>query len=1040
MKRINTPAELEALRTAILQSRDPSKPCITVCAGTGCSASGAEDVLAAFREELKKKGLSHKLELKRTCCHGFCERGPLVVLSPGRIFYQRVQPDDVPAILASMTNGHLVEHLLYIDPMTGEKIVHEDDIPFYKSQHRLIFANNGKLDPTNIEDYIALGGYIALSRVLSQMTPEQVIEEIKRSGLRGRGGAGFPTGMKWEYCRRAPGDLKYIICNGDEGDPGAFMDRSLLEGNPHSVLEGLIIGAYAIGAREGYLYIRHEYPLAVKHMGIAIQQAEEYGLLGENILGSGFDFRAKICRGGGAFVCGEETALIASIEGRLGEPRPRPPYPAQKGLWGQPTVINNVKTLASVPLIITKGADWYSQIGTKTSKGTMIFSLVGKINNTGLVEVPMGITLGKMIYDIGGGIPRGRRLKAVQTGGPSGGCIPASLMNLQVDYEQLTEAGSMMGSGGMVVMDENTCMVDVAKYFLTFTRDESCGKCTPCREGIPRMLEILTRITEGHGKMEDLHTLEELATAVKETSLCGLGNTAPNPVLTTLRYFRDEYEAHIKYKRCPAAVCKKLVSAPCHHVCPIDTDAPVYIGLIAQGRFKEALEVNWEVNPLTVVCGRVCHHPCEVRCRSGEAGDPISIKALKRFLTDYAAKRGLKPMLRQGRRLNEKVAIIGSGPAGLMAGWELAKRGYRPTIFEALPVAGGMLAVGIPEYRLPKRLLNEEIKAIERMGVEIKTNTRIGQDITLDDLFRKGYKAVFIATGAHQNLKLDIPGEEAEGVLDAVKFLREVNLGHEVRLGKKVAVIGGGDTAIDAARTAWRLGADVTILYRRTQAEMPARKDEVKQALEEGIRIHYLVAPVRVLTHQGRVTGLECVRMGLGEFDQSGRRRPVPIEGSEFTVEIDTLIAAIGQRPDLSFLDGRFEITKEGTLTVNPETLATNVPGIFAGGDVVSGPATVTEAMKAGKVAAESIHRYLKGERLERTYEVTRPTRYVPPVQLTEAELEELKRPEMPCLAVAERRGNFKEVELGLTEEMAIREARRCLRCDLEVQEERSSQ
>lgn len=560
MARIRSVAELEKWRERILASRDPSKLCITVCGGTGCRALGSEGVMDAFREELRKQGLEAKVDLRMTGCHGFCERGPLVVIFPERIFYPGVTPDDVPEnVSKTIVGGEVIERLLYEDPLTGEKIVHEPDVPFYKEQKRILMRYNGLIDPTRIEDYIAVGGYSALTRVLFEMTPEEVIEEIKRSGLRGRGGAGFPTGRKWEACRRAEGDVKYVICNADEGDPGAYQDRSLVEGNPHSILEGIIIGAYAVGAHEGFIYIRNEYPLAVEHITLAAQQAEEYGLLGENILGSGFNFTFKVHRGSGAFVCGESSALMRSMEGFVGEPRAKHVHATERGLWGRPTVLNNVKTWASVPHIINNGADWFAQMGTEKSKGTMVFSLVGKVNNTGLVEVPMGVTLRHLIYDIGGGIRDGKRFKAVQTGGPSGGCIPESLLDLPIDYERLTEAGSMMGSGGMIVMDEDTCMVDVARYFLGFTMDESCGKCTSCREGIKRMYEILTEITKGKGKEGDIELLEEMSYAIIDTSLCGLGRTAPNPVLTTIHYFRDEYEAHIKDKKCPASVCRDLI-------------------------------------------------------------------------------------------------------------------------------------------------------------------------------------------------------------------------------------------------------------------------------------------------------------------------------------------------------------------------------------------------------------------------------------------------------------------------------------------------
>jgi NADH-quinone oxidoreductase subunit F len=559
-RKLRSASELENLRQSILRKRDPSRTCISVCAGTGCRASGAEAVVDAFTDEIERQEIQLSVELKETGCHGFCERGPIVVIRPKRVFYQQVKPEDVPEIISeTVLKGNIIERLLYVDPVTNEKIVYEPDVPFYKRQTRTIFGANGEIDPRDIEDYIAVGGYSALSKALFQMSPDEVIEEVKRSGLRGRGGAGFPTGRKWQSCRDAEGDIKYVICNGDEGDPGAYQDRSLLEGNPHSVLEGMIIGAYAIGSHQGYIYVRNEYPLAVRHARIAIEQAMDYGLLGEDILGSGFDFTVMINKGGGAFVCGESSALMASLEGEIGEPRAKYIHMTEKGLWDRPSLLNNVKTWANVPLIIKKGADWYSQIGTAGSKGTMIFSLVGKVNNTGLVEVPMGITLRRLIYDIGGGIRGGKKFKAVQTGGPSGGCIPEQYLDIPVDFDELNKLGSMMGSGGMIVMDEDTCMVDIAKYFVNFLKEESCGKCVPCREGLTRMSEVLSNITQGKGKKEDLALLEDLAGIIRGGALCALGTTAANPVLSTLQYFRDEYTAHIDEKRCPAGVCRELI-------------------------------------------------------------------------------------------------------------------------------------------------------------------------------------------------------------------------------------------------------------------------------------------------------------------------------------------------------------------------------------------------------------------------------------------------------------------------------------------------
>ena len=560
MPRLKSATDLETRRQEILARRDPDKPCVTICSGTGCHAYGSEKVAQTFAAEINKNGLKEKVDIRRTGCHGYCERGTIVVIFPQEICYLRVKPEDVAEIIeTTLTKGEVVERLLY-EGEDAQRIIHEGDIPFYKHQSRIVFGPNRFIDPKSIDDYIARGGYAALAKVLSGMTPEAVLAEVKKANLRGRGGGGFPAGTKWETTRNAPGEPKYVIVNADEGDPGAYMDRSLLEGNPHSVLEGLTIGAYAIGASQGFVYVRQEYPLAVENLNAALEQARDYGLLGENILGSGFDFDVMVHRGAGAFVSGESSALMTAIEGRVGEPRPKYIRTAVSGIWGKPSNLNNVETWATVPLIIDKGADWFSGIGTKGSKGTKIFSLVGKVNNTGLVEVPMGMTLREIIYDIGGGIPQGRKFKAVQTGGPSGGVIPESLIDTPVDFDELTKVGSMMGSGGMIVMDEDNCMVDVARYFLNFLSEESCGQCVPCREGIYQMLKILNRICAGQGRSGDIELLEEIAEVVRDASLCALGATAPNPVLSTIKYFRDEYKAHVEEKRCPAGVCKELVS------------------------------------------------------------------------------------------------------------------------------------------------------------------------------------------------------------------------------------------------------------------------------------------------------------------------------------------------------------------------------------------------------------------------------------------------------------------------------------------------
>jgi len=999
-----------------------------VCRGSGCP--GSDEILRHLEKE--SKGLA--VEVKLTGCHGFCQAGPTVIVQPEDIFYCHVTVDDVDEIVQKhLRENQVVSRLLYTDPLTGQAIPHYSDIDFYKKQERVILRNCGRINPERIEDYLATGGYQSLRKVLSQMKPEEVVEEIKKAGLRGRGGAGFPTAVKWQLCRDAPGSPKYMICNADEGDPGAFMDRAILEANPHSVLEGLIIAAYAIGAAEGYVYCRAEKPLAIERLKIALKQVKEHGLIGKNILGSGFSLQVEIREGAGAFVCGEETALMMSIEGLRGMPRPRPPFPAQSGLDGKPTIINNVKTLATVPIIIERGADWYASIGTEKSKGTAVFALTGKVVNCGLVEVPMGTPLSKIIFDIGGGIPRGKRFKAVQTGGPSGGCIPARFMDSLADYESLTKLGSIMGSGGMVVMDEATCMVDVARFFLDFVQSESCGKCTPCRLGTRQMLEILTRITEGKGREQDIDTLLGIAKTVKECSLCGLGQTSPNPVLTTINYFRDEYDAHIREKKCPAAVCDALMISPCQHTCPVGINIPKYVAHIAAGEYQEAIDTIRERNPFPAICGRICHHPCEGKCRRGELEAPVAIRELKRFAADWSYRHNGKAPEPFPPTKTQRVAVVGAGPAGLACAYFLAQMGYPVTVFEALPVGGGMLAVAIPEFRLPREAIQQDIDYIAQRGVEIRYNTPINANFTVEDLKKDGFSAVFIAAGAQRSQSIGIPGEleDIENFYYGLRFLRDIKVGRTVRVGQRVAVIGGGNVALDSARTALRLGADeANIYYRRSREEMPVTEVEYDEAANEGIKVNFLVSPTRIVSSNWKVTGLQCIRMRLGEPDEGGRRRPIPIEGSEFFVEADTVIAAVGQAPDHSFLPPGSALER---MVVDNNTLATNVPGVFAGGDFATGPGFVVEAVAAGRRGAIAIDKYLRGDtsRVE-MYDLR--TGVAKEVTKEEEETwEEQPRVKMPRLPVPERKGSFIEIEQGFSEEQARQEAKRCLRCDLET-------
>jgi NADH-quinone oxidoreductase subunit F len=818
------------------------------------------------------------------------------------------------------------------------------------------------------------------------------------------------------------------------------MDRAVLEGNPHAVIEGMLIAGIAIGADQGVVYVRSEYPLAIKHTLVALRQARAAGLLGQNILGSGINFDIQVVRGAGAFVCGEETALIKSIEGLSGEPRQRPPYPFEKGLWGCPTIVNNVETLANVHVIIDKGAEEYAKVGVDCNRGTKIFSLVGKIKNTGLVEVPLGTKISEVVYDIGGGPLNKSKIKAVQTGGPSGGCIPADMLDIPLDYESLSKAGSIMGSGGMIVMDENTCMVDVAKYFMNFLKDESCGKCFTCRKGTQRMYEILDDISRGQATMEDLDLLEELALVVRDTTMCGLGQAAPNPVLSTLRYFKNEYVRHIEDKRCDAYVCNDLVGAPCQSTCPIGTEAWRYVAHITRGEYDDAYQAIRRTNPFPSVCARVCHHPCEARCRAGTSGgDPVAIRALKRFVTDRCDPSIYEPV-RQVWTDGEppRIAIIGSGPAGLTAAHCLSLKGYKITVMEADDKPGGMLFSAIPSYRLPKETIEKEIASLIDENITIKCRTALGRDVTVDGLMEEGYQAVLLAMGAHKSKPLHIENEDVAGVYPSIEFLKAFNLRNEELAKGRVGVIGGGNSAIDAARIALRQKdvTSVTILYRRTQAEMPAFEGEIEAAQQEGITIETLVTPVRILSENNQMVGLERVRNKLGDPDSSGRRRPIPIKDSETTSEFDTLVVAVGEHSGVDAitpaLSSGVKTTKWNTIEVAVKTLLTNRPGVFAAGDVVTGPNTVVDAIAAGRKAASMIDRFVRSEPLVELPEARVPRVFVEPAGVEEGTTPTAGRVEIPRAPVERRRQDFVEVEKSLSVDEATREACRCLRCDLE--------
>lgn len=1033
---------------ARLRREKVSSPVFFVGAGTCGLGAGAGKTLEVLRKHCAQKKID--AQIVEVGCLGLCYEEPLVdVQLPGkaRLSFGRVTADKITDLVDKLLCGELSEELLIGQHSAGGLEIWPgvpllEDHPFLRAQKRLVLALSGLIDPCRIDEYIACGGYSALFETLNHKTPRDVAEEILKSGLRGRGGGGFPTGKKWLLAAAEEANQKYLICNADEGDPGAFMDRAVGESDPHRLIEGMLIAAYAIGATKAYIYIRAEYPLAVRNLRIAIEQARRYGLLGTNILDSGFDLEVKIKMGAGAFVCGEETALMHSIEGKRGMPRPRPPYPIQSGLFGKPTVINNVETLSAVPAIMANGWQRFADLGTEGSKGTKVFALSGMVRRTGLVEVPMGTTLSEVVFKIGGGVIGGRRCKAVQIGGPSGGCIPAEHLEIPCDYEALKQFGAIMGSGGLVVLDEHTCMVDLAKFFMEFIQTESCGKCIPCREGTRRMLEILQAITRPRHKESDIDALlrfqgvmylHELGEIIKKTSLCGLGQTAPNPVLSTLKWFRDEYEAHIYDRNCPAGACKELVGAPCQNGCPVGTEVWRYVAHVGRGEFDEAYRVIRAANPFPSVCARVCNHPCESFCRAGTTGgEPIAVRALKRFVVDRVKPQSMPMEIKAARRNAPKVAVIGGGPAGLTAAHYLSREGYPVTIFEKEAEPGGMLLAGIPEYRLPRDRIAHEIQSLLNENTQLLCEKTLGEDFTVEQLLRTGYQAVYISIGAHKSKRLNIAGEDAAGVVQGIEFLKSYNLHGEKRARGKVGVIGGGNSAIDAARVAIRQPniESVTIFYRRSRDEMPAYAEEIDAAVEEGVKLVELFQPVKVGTTNGALRYVTFVRNELGQPDESGRRRPMPIENSEREIELDTLVVAIGEEPNVEALD-TLRASSRNTLVINEESCSAGRPGVFGGGDVVTGPNTVIDAVAAGKRAALMIDRYLTGKQLRLLPKVKLPSVYIEPVSGDETD-DGAARIAPVYLPPQSRVGNFKEVELCVSEKDAVCEARRCLRCDIE--------
>ena len=1044
--RIADLAGFSSARESGLAKLTPDRPRIAVGMGTCGSGNGAEGVLAAFKAAIDARGLD--VRLAPVGCFGFCAEEPLVnVRLPGRplLLLRRVQPDHVDDILEAVSHDRLPPAELVLckieewDHLTGvvrygggyAEVPSWNEVPFFDGQVKIVLRNCGLISPDDIEEYIAVGGYQALYKVLIDQNPEMVIEQVKAAKLRGRGGAGFLTGIKWEFLRAAEGPQKYLVCNADEGDPGAYMNRNEIESDPHALLEGMLIAGYATGASEGIIYVRAEYPIAVMRLERAIEQAREYGLLGQDVLGRGFDFDIQTVEGAGAFVCGEETALIASLEGASGRPRPRPPFPAQRGLFGRPTNINNVETWYNVAPIVARGPAWFSDIGSPKSAGTKVFSLVGKVARTGLVEMPLGTPLSRFIYDIGGGGSDGREIKAVQTGGPSGGCIPADMLDTPVDYETLAQLGSIMGSGGMVVMDEDNCMVDVARYFVEFTHSESCGKCVPCRMGLDKALEMLDGVTHGTASLDDLDKLEELCRMVRDMSLCGLGQSAPNPVLTSLRHFRHEFEDHIRASRCRAGVCEDLALSPCENSCPLHMNIPRFLQLYKEDRLEDAFLSVILDNPLPASTGRVCQHPCDDRCRREAIDEAVNMREVHRSIADQVLLSDRfetmvgKVLERKMAPSGHRVAVVGAGPTGLTCAYYLALRGHTVTCYESRPAAGGMLRYALPEYRLPQAVLDKEIELIERVGVDFRFDVEVGEDIRLNDLAEE-YDAVFLSIGTWKEAWVHLPGTELTGVIPALPFLEAMAREEAVPVGRNVVVIGGGNAAVDSARTARRMGAEVTIVYRRERKDMPAIAEEVEAAEREGAKIAYLAAPERIIGDaEGNVRAIEVVRTRPGEFDKSGRRRPVPT-GEVMRLECDSVILAVGERVDPDFCNASgLRVQDDGTLEVDRYSLETSRERFYAGGDLITGASNVSNAMGIGKKAARNIDRRL----MDRVTPSVLPEfvyQMVPPDPPSE-----LGRHVPAELPAAERVGSYAEVTLGLTPGDALAEAHRCLRCDI---------
>ncbi len=1036
-------------------SLKPGRVDIAVGVGTCGLGNGAGELLKAISEEVASKHLD--IQVRSVGCFGFCANEPLVniyIPELPLLMLHKVQIEDLPWIFSSIEKRSFPpekvlckisqwDHLgtVFTYGKGFDSIPEWNELSYFTSQKKIVLRHAGLIDPQSIEEYLAVGGYSAFFKAVWEMTPQEVLQEVKDSRLRGRGGAGFPTGLKWELMNKNEGEKKYIICNGDEGDPGAYMNRNEMESDPHMLLEGMLIGAYAMGTHEGIIYVRAEYPLAVQRLKLAVSQAREVGLLGKKIPNTTFQFDVEIVEGAGAFVCGEETALIASIEGKAGRPTMKPPFPAQKGYLGCPTTINNLETWCNIPVIINMGSYWFTQTGTPDSPGTKVFSLVGKVKNTGLVELPLGENLCTLIYEVGGGGSAvNKKIKAVQSGGPSGGCIPASKFDTPIDYESLQSLGAIMGSGGMVVMDQDNCMVDVARYFIEFTHKESCGKCVPCREGLAQELALLDGIVQGRGEDEDLRKMEELGLNICDTAVCGLGQSAPNPVLTTLKYFKDEYEEHLHRHHCSSGTCEDLITALCSNSCPMHMDIPAYLQLLKENRLEEAFESTIQDNPLPGTVGRICHFHCQMRCRRESVDEPVHQGEIHRYLADTMYKMGRERSIykklkeRMLAPTGKEIAIVGAGPAGLAAAFYLVRLGHKVTVFDSHEKAGGVLRYGIPSYRLPKEVLEKELELFDELNVKFIFNVELSKEISLE-LLEKNYSSVILALGAYQHQKLNIPGIELKGVFQGTYLLEALEKEEPINIGKRVIIIGGGNVAIDTARTLWRKGCEVTVAYRRTKDDMSANKSEIEEAVEEGISFSFLSSPVQILgDRNGKVEAFEMMEVEMGSYDLSGRRRPID-SGKTRRIPCDSVIVAIGEQVDSGLLIRENIATdSHGNARIERYSYKTNRENVYAIGDLVTGPSTAAEAMGLAKDAAQVIDFNLTGKkRFASLFKRFSYSNEIPdPLSAGQSVAPR-------HLKINERRGNFAEINQGYLGEQARLEASRCLRCDIRNSESKEA-